>query len=178
MSRKEEILRRIEKMKQDAFEREDQARRAWEREEQARRDKLTPEEREEENRILELGYAAWRDHGDEYLVYELPEEMQRIYSLEGDVDTLAGMLADQEPAALIGEEVATAHKSRQDHKDKKEIRGYAVAHWQKFPTDSIADVLRIPPVAPFTRYYNKQTLHRWFKDLKPGGTRRGRPKKK
>jgi hypothetical protein len=81
------------------------------------------------------------------------------------------------PDQDLAEKVRDGHRNREDRRDKAEIRDLAKGHWRKHPGDTVAAVLKIPGIAPWTRHYNRRTVRGWIKDLKPGGTSPGRPKK-
>jgi hypothetical protein len=72
-------------------------------------------------------------------------------------------------ATFVGK-VRGGPKQRQDAKDKAEIRNLAAAYWREHRDAEVADVVKIPSIAPFTRYYRLRTVKDWIRDLKPGAS--------
>lgn len=119
-------------------------------------------------------------------VRERVAEITRCY--RKGADSYANMLVERldaarGQAAFVAanaklRKIHEGYRNRRDAKDRSEVRDLATAHWRKFSDDPVAAVIRSSAIAPFARYYSDRTVRDWIKDLKPGGTRAGRPKKK
>jgi len=97
--------------------------------------------------------------------------VERLEAVRGQALALE-LLAKLDP-------IYRGYESRRDRIERQEVRDLAAGHWRKFPDDPVAAVVRDNEgIQPFTHRYTERTLRDWIKDLKPGGTRRGRPRKR
>jgi hypothetical protein len=129
-------------------------------------------------RHLEWIKSQMRDFRMSTIVNESGSHLERASQHAAQAHKeFAEQTADLRVAAHIGERVRAGAKQRGDVKDKKEARDYARAHWKKFPDDSLTAVAELPQIRMIGPYA-KRTLQSWIRDLKPGGTRPGRPRKR